>query len=116
MEVQKDYCIEMSVYGRHLLVSPAVDVIHRFTENQYDHLKYVDPEHRNVSCLFLGQAALSELVCLKVSQTRQRQDMMQTEYDEWIQWHAEESGLFTPEEPQPLTDEEISYYLDEWTK
>lgn len=85
-EVVKDFCVEMTVYGRRMLASPATDSVIRFANHEYDYLRYLDPDQSRITCEFLGQQALSELVGLGIPDSRERLKMTEMEYAQYLEW------------------------------
>lgn len=113
LEIIKDYCVEVHVYGRDLLVSPMTDVISRFVVVEYDYLRYLDPEQQKMTFEFLGQGALRELAGFGVPETRRRLKMQQSEHDAYLEWQAE-TGMrdFEMDFTTPTPEEEIDRFFD----
>lgn len=87
-EIKKDYGVQVNVWGRELLASPSTDSIIRFTHIPFDYLRYVDTERQCITMEFLGQAVLGELVGLGIPDGRQRNSILESEYNEYIAWQA----------------------------
>lgn len=59
--------------GNPLLISEAHDSIQRFEDSSFDYLRYWDAENGQLTAIWLGAAALSELMAAGIPETMRSQ-------------------------------------------
>ena len=89
IEVTENWIIWANIYGHEVPISGSTDDIQRFVDPQFDYLRYFDHEQGKITPMWLGQAALSNLVGQGVPETRQRLKMQNCEFQAYLDWQAE---------------------------
>lgn len=111
--ITPDECIrlELDEDGEdYLLIAASADSIQRFTNPQYNHLRYWDTNEGKIKLVFLGHTVLADLMDAGVPRSEIRKSITQAEYDAWTR-------ISTPVEvelePQLLTNAEIEWFFRE---
>lgn len=74
--------------SRTLRVCADTEVIVRFVDSQYDHLRYVDDEQGCIVLVWLHQLALTVLADFGIPETQPRKVISQAEYDNWLEFRT----------------------------
>ena len=88
IEIVPDEMGGFECYGKEYQVSAATDLIVRFVDSEYDHLRYLDPELKGMTLEFLSEIALSTLAAYGIPETRQRAKMLACEHEEYLNWKS----------------------------
>ena len=88
IEIVPDQMGGFETYGRRYDVCAATDLVVRFVDPEYDHLRYIDTEHKAINLHWLGNQALSAIVGFGIPETRQRLKMLECEYSEYLDWQS----------------------------
>jgi hypothetical protein len=76
------------VFGKSFEVSAATDVVVRFVDEEYDYLRYLDPEAKAITMHWLGKSALATIAGWGIPETRDRLKMQQCEHDEYVTYKS----------------------------
>lgn len=74
--------------SRTLRVCADTEVIVRFVDSQYDHLRYVDDEQGCIALVWLHPLALTVLVDFGIPETQPRTVISRAEFENWLEFHT----------------------------
>ena len=72
------------VFGKKFEISAATDLVVRFVDEEYDYLRYLDPEEKAITMHWLGKTILGQIAGFGIPETRERLKMQNCEHEEYV--------------------------------